>query len=151
MEKRMSVMGIGPKAGAIVGGYLALTVILHYVLSPLFRITEQYGVLLIVGIALAVVGFSLNLIASFEMLKAHKKDALATKGLYGVFLHPMYFFQVFVTIPGITLLFNSWLVLSTVLVGIIVVKLFAQEENRYLETRYGNAYRAYARNVPVKF
>ncbi len=151
MGKRMSVMGIGPRAGAFVGGYLVLTIVLHYIFSPLFRITEQYGALLIVGIVLAVVGFSLNLIASVQMLKAHKEDTLATKGLYGIFLHPMYFFQVFVTIPGITLLFNSWLVLTTVLVGIVVVKLFDRQENHYLESRYGDAYRTYAQNVPVKF
>ncbi len=151
MEKKMSVMGVGPKAGLIVGGYLALTVLLHYVLFPLFRITEQPSVLIVVGIVLAVVGFSLNLLASMEMLKAHKRDELAIKGLYGAFLHPMYFFQVFLTIPGITLLFNSWIVLSTVLVGIVAVKLFVQEENKHLESRYGDAYREYVRKVPVKF
>jgi len=152
MEKKMSVMGIGHKAGAVVGGYLVLTVVLSYVFSPSFRITSgSYSTLLTAGIVMAVVGFSINLAAAFQMLKAHKKDALATTGLYGIFLHPMYFFQVFVTIPGVTLLFNSWLVLTTVLVGIAAVKLFVKEENHYLENRYSDAYREYIQKVLIKF
>lgn len=152
MEKRMSVMGIGHKAGAVVGGYLVLTVIPSYIFSPLFRITEgSYSTLLMVGIIMAVVGFSLNLAAAFQMLGAHKKDTLATTGLYRIFLHPMYFFQLCVTLPGVTLLFNSWLVLTTILVGIAAVKLFVKEENNYLETRYGDTYRTYRRKVPIKF
>jgi protein-S-isoprenylcysteine O-methyltransferase Ste14 len=130
MKKRMSVMGIGHKAGSLVGGCLVLTATLSYVFSPLFRITgSSYGVLLTVGIILAASGFSLNLAAAFQMLRAYKKDRLATKGLYHVFLHPMYFFMLFVTLPGITLLFNSWLVLTAVPVGIAAVKYFVKEEN----------------------
>ncbi len=152
MEKRMSVMGVGHKAGAVVGGYLVLTVVLSCIFSPLFRITrDSYSVLLVIGIVIAAVGFSLNLAAAFRMLRAHRKDVLATEGLYGIFLHPMYFFQVLVTLPGITLLFNSWLVLTTVFVGIAAVKLFAKEENHYLESRYGDAYRKYRRKVWIKF
>ena len=152
MEKRMSVMGVGHKAGAVVGGYLVLTVVLSRIFSPLFRITsDSYSALLTAGIVMAVVGFSLNLAAAFQMLKAHKKDTLATAGLYGIFLHPMYFFQVFVTLPGVTLLFNSWLVLTMVLVGIAAVKLFVKEENHYLENRYGDAYREYRQKVLIKF
>lgn len=152
MDKKMSVMGIGHKAGAIVGGYLVITIVLSYLFSPFFRITaNSYEVLLIVGIIAAVLGFSLNLAAAFQMLKAHKNDTLATRGLYAVFLHPMYVLQLFVTVPGITLLFNSWLVLSAVIVAIAVVKLLVKEENIYLENRYGEAYRAYRDKVLIKF
>lgn len=148
----MSVMGIGPKAGAVIGGYLILTVILSYLFSPVFRITRNsYGALLAVGIAMAVVGFSLNLAAASQMLKAHKNDTLATKGLYGVFLHPMYFFQVFVTLPGVTLLFNSWLALTAVPVGIVAVKLLVKEENQFLGSRYGERYSEYRRKVLIRF
>ena len=152
MEKRMSVMGIGHKAGAVIGGYILLTGIPSYVCWPLFRMTkDSYPVLLTIGLLLAVVGFSLNLAAAFQMLRAYKTDTLATGGLYGVFLHPMYFFQVFVTLPGLLLLFNSWLVMTAALVGIGTVKLFEKEESRYLEKRYGHAYAVYRQKVRVRF
>ena len=63
----------------------------------------------------------------------------------------MHFFQLCVTLPGVTLLFNSWLALTTVLAGIAAVKLFVKEENHYLENRYGDAYRDYKRKVLIKF
>jgi protein-S-isoprenylcysteine O-methyltransferase Ste14 len=151
MSKKMSVMGVGHKAGAVVFGVLAVTFAISYFTEPLFRVTEAYGTLLSVGIALAVVGFAANLIAAFQMLTAHKTDRLATSGLYRIFLNPMYFLMMFVTLPGVALLFNSWLVLPTVPVGAVAAHLFAREEGRYLEGRYGEAYRAYRRGVLVKF
>lgn len=151
MSGKMSIMGIGHKAGIVVFGVLAVTFAISYFTEPLFRITESYGTLLAIGITLAAVGFAANLIAAFQMLAAHKLDRLATSGLYRVFLNPMYFLMMFVTLPGVTLLFNSWLVLTTIPVGAVAVHLFAREEGRYLEGRYGEAYRAYCRNVPVKF
>jgi len=152
MKKKMSVMGVGHKAGTIVGGYLALAVVLSNRFYPLFRLTGAAdGPLFTAGIALALVGFSLNLVAAGQMLRAHKSDTLATTGLYRIFLYPMYFFQVCLTIPGVALLFNSWLVLTTVLVGIAAVKLFVPEENHYLENRYGDAYQAYRRQVLFRF
>jgi len=63
----------------------------------------------------------------------------------------MYFFQVFLTLPGIALLFNSWLVLTVVFAGAAAVRLFEKEENRYLESRFGEAYSAYSERVPIKF
>jgi len=151
MSGKMSVMGIGLKAGAVVGGYLAVTVALSYLFWPTFRIAEGYTALVVAGIGVAVVGFSLNMVAAVQMLKAHKEDRLATGGMYRLFLNPMYFFQIFVTLPGIALIFNSWLALTSVLVGAVAVHLFAKEESRYLEKAYGDAYRAYRRNVPVRF
>lgn len=70
----MSVMGVGHKAGAGVGGYLVLTVALSCIFSPLYRITsDSYSAFLTAGIVMAVVGFSLNLATAFQMLKTHKK------------------------------------------------------------------------------
>ncbi len=151
MEKRMSVMGIGHKAGTVIGSYLVVTILLSILFRPLFQMTNQsYAVLLTVGIIMAAVGFSLNLAAASQMLMAHRNYRLATTGFYGIFLHPMYFFQVFITLPGITLLFNSWLVLTTIPVGIVAVRQFSKEENR-LANRYGEAYQAYLQKVPIKF
>ena len=151
MPGKMSVMGVGLKAGAVVGGTLVLTAVLSFVFSPVFQITSFYGPLMIAGVALAVVGFALNLVAAFDMLAAHKKNQLASGWTYRIFLNPMYFFQVFITLPGIALLFNSWLVLTAVPIGAVAVNLLAREEQRHLENEYGDAYRAYRNRVPIRF
>ena len=151
MSGKMSVMGVGLKAGAVVGAALVLTVALSFVFSPVFQITSEYTGLLIAGIVLAVVGFALNLVAAFQMLAAHKQNQLATGWAYRVFLNPMYFFQMFLTLPGVALLFNSWLVLAAVPLGAVAVHFLAKEEQRHLEAAYGEAYRAYRSRVPIRF
>jgi len=151
MSHRMPVMGVGLKAGAVVGALLALTAAVSFQFAPALRITENYAALLAAGIALAAVGFSLNMAAALKMLAAHRENRLATGRLYRVFLNPMYFFQVFLTLPGVALLFNSWLVLAAVPLGAAAVHILAREEGRHLEAAYGEAYRAYRRSVKIKF
>ena len=152
MDKKMSVMGAGHKIAAVVVLYLALAEGISLLASPVFRITEQaYSTLLVTGIILAVTGFSLNLAAAAQMLKAHKAGCLATGGFYGIFLNPMYTLQVFITLPGLMLLFNSWLVMAAVIAAYVACRIFVREEEQYLESRFGDQYREYRRNVPVKF
>ncbi|MDP4093253.1 MAG: isoprenylcysteine carboxylmethyltransferase family protein [Bacillota bacterium] len=152
MEKKMSVMGIGHKAGAVILLYLVVVFGLGRIFSPFFRITgTHYNTLLITGIILIVVGFATNLAAAFTMLKAHKNGKLATKGLYAVFLNPMYTLQLFITVPGLTLLFNSWIVLTTIIAAIITIKVFVKEEEKYLENTFGDEYREYRKRVLIKF
>lgn len=55
------------------------------------------------------------------------------------------------TLPGIALITNSYLVLTVVPVAAVVVKLFAREENSYLKNRYGAAYEAYRAKVPIRY
>jgi protein-S-isoprenylcysteine O-methyltransferase Ste14 len=77
---------------------------------------------------MAIAGFMLNLIVAFSMMTAYKKNKLAINGLYSIFLNPMYAIQIIVTVPGLLLLFNSWLVLTTVIVAFIAFKIFVKEE-----------------------
>jgi protein-S-isoprenylcysteine O-methyltransferase Ste14 len=151
MTKKMSMMGIGHKAGAIVGIYLAATAAASYIFSPVFRITENsYGTLLAIGLTLAFVGFAANLAAAVQMIKAYKSGTLAKKGLYAIFLNPMYTMQLLVTVPGITLLFNSWLVLTTIVAGLVSVRIFVKEEESYLESKFGSEYTEYREKVLIK-
>lgn len=150
-NKKMTMMGIGHKVGVFVGIYLVVTVVVSRMASPMFRITEgRYRSLLIAGIVLAVIGFSVNMVAAMQMMKAFKGGRLATKGLYAVFLNPMYTMQLLVTLPGIALLFNSWLVLTVVLFALVMAKIFIREEEGYLEEKFGDQYRDYRRKALIK-
>lgn len=95
-------------------------------------------------------GFSLNLVAAFAMLKANSDDRLATGGLYRLLRDPMYALQIFITLPGLFLLFNSWLMLAGVFPAYAAYRVFVKEEHRYLEVRFGEAYRRYLKTVLLK-
>jgi protein-S-isoprenylcysteine O-methyltransferase Ste14 len=62
----------------------------------------------------------------------------------------MYVLQIFITLPGLFLLFNSWLVLAGVIPAYAAYRVFVREEHRYLEERFGAAYRAYLNRVLLK-
>ncbi|MCX7749911.1 MAG: hypothetical protein N2645_23975 [Clostridia bacterium] len=150
--KRMTILGIGHKAAGVIGLYLIIVFIVDRLFLTQFKITENaYPVLVKVGVMMGVVGFIINLLAAFQMLKAYKNDKLATRGLYAVFLNPMYTMQLLITLPGIMLLFNSWIVMTTLIAAVITVKMFVKEEEKYLEERFGSAYSEYRQKVLFKF
>jgi protein-S-isoprenylcysteine O-methyltransferase Ste14 len=72
-------------------------------------------------------------------------------GFYSVFLHPMYTFQILITVPGLILLFNSWLVFAAVIPSFITFKAFAKEEEKYLENKFGAKYKDYREKVLFKY
>jgi protein-S-isoprenylcysteine O-methyltransferase Ste14 len=53
--------------------------------------------------------------------------------------------------PGISLIFGSWLILTTVILNFILIQLFINEEYQYLEEKYGDEYKRYLDNVWIKF
>jgi isoprenylcysteine carboxyl methyltransferase (ICMT) family protein YpbQ len=132
MEKKMSVMGVGAKIAIPILVYLIAAEVVSLLTAPLFTITPQYSVLLVIGIALAVIG------------------RLATGGLYKIFRDPMYVLQIFLTLPGLFLLFNSWLVLAGVIPAYIAYRVFVREEHAYLAGKYGDVYTRYVAGVPIK-
>jgi protein-S-isoprenylcysteine O-methyltransferase Ste14 len=150
MENNMSVMGVGGKIAIPTLLYAAAAQIVSRCFRPRFSITGNDRSLRIGGVALVIVGFSLNLVAAFAMLKAHREKRLATGGLYRLFRDPMYVLQIFVTLPGLFLLFNSWLVLTGVIPAYISYRVFVREEHKYLEAKFGKAYREYLERVLLK-
>lgn len=148
--RKMSVMGVGAKIAIPTLLYMAVAEVVSWVVRPFFRITGNYRALRTAGIAMVATGFSLNLIAAFAMLKANREDRLATGGLYRILRDPMYVLQIFITLPGLFLLFNSWLVLAGVIPAYVAHRVFVKEEHRYLEDKFGEEYREYLQRVLLK-
>jgi protein-S-isoprenylcysteine O-methyltransferase Ste14 len=151
MHKKMSLIGVAGKILIVLVLATAVTEGISLLLAPMFQISENYDRVLLFAILFAAVGFSLNLVAAFGMMKAHRKNELATTGLYAIFLHPMYTCQLLLTVPGLLLLLNSWLALAAVVPAFIAFKIFAKEEDRYLEETFGAQYRTYRNKVQFRF
>jgi protein-S-isoprenylcysteine O-methyltransferase Ste14 len=151
MVKKMSLMGVAGKIMIVLLVSLAVTEGVSLRLAPAFRLAGDYRGLVIAAVVMASVGFAFNLIAAFSMLSAHRKGRLATSGLYALFLNPMYAFQLLLTVPGLLLLLNSWLALLAVVPAFLAFKVFAKEEETYLEGKFGALYLEYRNKVLFKF
>ena len=151
--EKMSIMGVGGKIAIPTLLYVIAATIVSRASRPAFRITSNersLRSLRIGGATMAASGFALNLVAAAAMLKANREKRLATRGLYRLFRDPMYVIQIFVTLPGLFLLFNSWLVLTGVVPAYIAYRVFVKEEHSYLEEQFGEPYREYLKRVLLK-
>lgn len=124
----------------------------RFVRDVTFGLPDRWGAF--VGISLVVIGFLIEGEATMRFRRAETavqpwkpSDALVTAGIYRVSRNPIYIgFGVIYT--GLALLLDSPMALALLFPCLIVVDrgVIAREE-RYLEAKFGESYRAYARSV----
>ena len=148
----MKITGAAPKIAIPTFIFMLITVVIDYLTSPLFKITmNNYSVLIIAGIIMIITGALMVLSTGKKLLKSFNSEKLMTDGLYRVFRNPMYASYLIFVIPGICLLFNSWLVLTTVILNYILLKIFIKEEHQFLVEKFGEEYKNYLEKVWIKF
>ena len=152
MSDRISVWGIGFKFTALSLGYSFVIILIHYFTYPLFYIKFlPYNLFLISGVILIVLGMPLFIISGFSVHKAYAEDVLRTKGVYSICRHPLYGSFIFFIVPGVCLLFKSWIGFSVPFVMYVFLKVLIKEEEDYLSGRFGSEYEKYKREVSFAF
>ena len=122
-----------------------------YVLTVLLSLSER---ILIGGFVMAA-GFALALPAVFAFRRAgthvepwKPSSVLVTDGVFRRLRNPMYVGATLL-LAGFAILFASdWTLVMTVGFAAIVHFGVVKREERYLETKFGNAYRNYTAQVP---
>jgi protein-S-isoprenylcysteine O-methyltransferase Ste14 len=151
MAKKMTVMGTGPATAVPAFAYLALAIVLDYVLRPRFRLHASFDAVLPWGIALIAVGLIVLLLSSAQMMWAFRHHELATTGFYGISPNPMFMSYVLFILPGLSLLLRSWLVLTSSLVFYVLIRVMSRPEEEWLKQEFGERYLEYRRRVLLKF
>lgn len=148
----MKITGVAPLIAVPTFVYLIISAIVSYLTKPFFSIIENDSVVLIYpGIILIVPGVVMVAACGRRLLKSFDKNKLMTDGLYKIFRDPMYVAYLIFVIPGICLLFNSWLVLTTVLLNYVLYSKLIKREHKYLEKKFGTEYKNYLDKVIIKF
>ena len=148
----MKIAGAAPKIAIPTFIYLLFTIIIDYLTRPLFIIAQRnYSTLIILGIILILAGAIIVVNVSIKLQKSFKTNILMTDGLYKIVRNPMYVAYLIFVIPGICILFNSWLVLTTIILNYILLRIFIKEEYKYLEDKFGDEYKRYLSKVWIKF
>jgi len=148
----MKIAGVAPLIAIPTFIYLILTVLIGKSMDTKFTITtNHYFFLAAIGIILIITGILMVISCGRKLLNSFNNGLLMTDGLYRIFRNPMYAAYLLFVIPGICLLFNSWLVLTTVIINYILFSIFIKCEHRYLKEKFGSEYDGYLEKVFIKF
>jgi protein-S-isoprenylcysteine O-methyltransferase Ste14 len=149
---KLNFLGIGPRIAIVLLPWLAASIALSCIGIRLFDYPAKASpILLIAGIVLMAIGLVFYLLTARMLLKGLKETRLMTSGPYGVCQNPLYATMILVIIPALSLLLNSWLVLTASLIGYILFKLFIKSEYRELERFFGDEYLEYRKETPEFF
>jgi len=101
----------------------------------------------IVGLAIVMVGVILRVLAFKEIPCTHRINKLVTSGIYSKTRNPVYL-SFMIIVLGIAIFSRMSLTALWVIVTVLVLYWVAKSEESDLETKFGEQYRAYKRNVP---
>ncbi len=149
---KLNFMGIGPKIGGIVLPWLAVAIFLTLKFKNTFSYFEESNrILYYIGLALLIIGLIFYLLTVPALLKGLKETRLVTTGTFYLCCNPLYSSIILFIIPGISLMMNSWLVLTTSIVGFTLLKILINSEYTEMEAFFGDDFRKYRAVTPEFF
>lgn len=149
--KKMDFYGVGPKIGRILIPWWTVTIVLSLT-SGNFRFTpERSASITTAGAVFLVAGLIFYFTSVKLLLNGLKNEKLVTGGTFFLCQNPLYVSFVLMLIPSVGLLLNSWLVLTTCIVGIILLKIYVSKEYQILEEAFGDEYLKYKSETPEFF
>jgi len=136
---------------AIVLGLLLDWIAPAYLLSVML----SWGTRLLLGLELIAAGVALVYAAQKAFRAAHThvepwkpSTALVTTGIFAWLRNPMYVGGMAILVGLAVLLASDWMVVMTVLAGLVLHFGVVKREERYLQAKFGEAYRRYCAAVP---
>ncbi len=146
---KLNFLGSGPKIATVLLPWLALTIILSILYKGQFSyISDNPKPLNIAGIILLVFGLVIYATTVKLLLKGLKETKLVINGSYYLCQNPLYSSILLFIIPSISLLMNSWLILTSSIAGYIIFKFCIRKEYIELEKFFGDEYIKYKNATP---
>lgn len=150
--RKLSFLGIGPRIAIVFLPWLATSITMSCIMRGVFRYTsEKNTIVLITGIVLMTAGLIFYFSTVRILMAGLKETKLQTKGPYSLCQNPLYAVIFLIIIPALSLLLNSWLVLTSSLAGYIMFRIFISNEYSELEKFFGGEYLKYKKDTPEFF
>lgn len=145
----MSRWGIGPIFTFMSIAYSIIIFSLDRLFYPLFQIEIIPSLALIIpGTLLIVVGIPFFIISVVKISRAYNTNTLVTNGIFRCCRHPLYASWTVFIVPGIILLFKSWIGLTIPIFMYFLLLILVKKEEDYLIRIFGSDYLEYKRRVP---
>jgi protein-S-isoprenylcysteine O-methyltransferase Ste14 len=149
---KLNFFGIGPIIGRIALPWLAVAIFFSIKFKGTFTyIKDGNSILFYAGIALLITGLLIYFLTLPLLLKGLKETRLVTMGSYYLCCNPLYAAIILFIIPGVSLLMNSWLVITTSIVAFILFKSYIKKEYTEMENFFGEDFRKYRAETPEFF
>lgn len=150
--KKLNSMGIGPKVAVVLLPWLAASIIISSRYIGLFFYSNSgSNTLHIVGIILMIIGLTFYFSTVKLLLSGLKETKLVTTGAYSLCQNPLYSSLILFVIPALSLILNSWLILTSSVAGYILFSIFIKHEYNELESIFGEEYLKYKKRTPEFF
>jgi protein-S-isoprenylcysteine O-methyltransferase Ste14 len=150
--KKLNSLGIGPKVAVVLLPWLAVSIIISSKYKGLFFYSRSgSNTILIIGIILMIIGLALYFSTVKLLLKGLRETKLVTNGAYSLCQNPLYSSLLLFVIPALSLILNSWLVLTSSVAGYILFSIFIRYEYNELESIFGEEYLKYKKQTPEFF
>jgi protein-S-isoprenylcysteine O-methyltransferase Ste14 len=149
---KLNFLGVGPKIGLIALPWLAATIVLSILFKETFLISGKYGNLVFyAGVGLLIAGLIFYFFTVPLLLKGLKETKLVVKGTFSLCCNPLYTAIILLIVPGVALMMNSWLVLTSSIAAYIAFKMYIKAEYAELEKFFGDEYIKYRERTPEFF
>jgi protein-S-isoprenylcysteine O-methyltransferase Ste14 len=149
---RLNFFGIGPKMATVLLPWLTAAIVISYITDKIFTyVSVNSNVVLIAGTIIMALGLIFYFSTIRQLLKGLKETKLMTKGAYSLCQNPLYSSIILFIIPGLSLILNSWLVLTSSIIGYILFKIYITKEYKELEIFFGEEYLKYKNSTPEFF
>lgn len=149
LKKEMTVWGIGGRwlARSLAASVPVIVVAIVF-RGPLRAVPVPPWLYCGAGILLLLVGIPFWFISAVTLKKAYMSETLCTDGVFALCRNPIYAAWILLLVPGILLFFRNPLLLVIPFIMVALLRGMLSGEETWLEEKYGEAYRDYARRVP---
>jgi len=148
----MSIIGIGLKLAIMTLMYSIIIVVFIFFSKIDFSIDLiPYKLLIIIGSILIFIGILFLIFSIISIIKAYKVDSLCINGVYSICRHPLYSSWIICIVPGIILIFDSWILLTIPIIMYIIFRILIKQEESFLQSKFGETYVDYKNKVTLLF
>lgn len=146
---KLNSMGVGPKIGGVILPWLTVTILLTLRLKSSFAYFKDGNkILFFSGLVFVIIGSIMYFLTAPDLLKGLKETKLMTTGTFYLCCNPLYSSIILFIIPGISFMMNSWLILTTSIIGFLLFKIFIKSEYVEMEKFFGDDFRKYKVETP---
>jgi len=150
--KKLNFLGIGPKIASVLLPYLILSIVLSTHFKLIFcYIPHKAPGLFYSGLAFLIVGLVFYSFTVRLLIKGLNETRLVTNGAFALCQNPLYSSIILFIIPALSMIINSWLVLTSSIIGYLLFKIFIKTEYKELEKFFGESYITYKEMTPEFF